>query len=437
MATTTNFGWETPDDTDLVKDGALAIRTLGSAIDTSLVDLKGGTTGQVLSKTSNTDMDFTWVTSDDANAIQNAIVDAKGDLIAASAADTPARLAVGNNGETLVADSSTSTGLRWQGNYAAGKNKIINGDYAIWQRGTSFSLSAQEEYTADRFKVGTGTGGAATITRESFTVGTAPVAGYESAFFLNINQTTSGTSASDHHSQYIEDVRTFAGQTITVSIWAKVSTGTHSITPQAVQRFGSGGSSAVVTAGSAWTLTTTWTRFTTTIAVPSISGKTIGSGSSLQIRLAAGTTGTKQFSYWGFQVESGSVASEFQTATGTLAGELSACMRYYQRINSADALYAQMSVFSPAGSTTKIDFAVQPFVPMRVTPTSLEYSTLTISDNAALTAATGTFALTTSNSRFGINFSYTHGTAVFTQYRNYCILANNSLTAYLGFSAEL
>jgi len=62
MATTTNFGWETPDDTDLVKDGALAIRTLGSAIDTSLVDLKGGTTGQVLSKTSNTDMDFTWQT---------------------------------------------------------------------------------------------------------------------------------------------------------------------------------------------------------------------------------------------------------------------------------------------------------------------------------------------------------------------------------------
>ena len=113
MATTTNFGWETPDDTDLVKDGALAIRTLGSAIDTSLVDLKGGTTGQVLSKTSNTDMDFTWVTSDDANAIQNAIVDAKGDLIAASAADTPARLAVGANDTVLIADSSTSTGLKW------------------------------------------------------------------------------------------------------------------------------------------------------------------------------------------------------------------------------------------------------------------------------------------------------------------------------------
>ena len=64
MANTTNFNWETPDDTDLVKDGAAAIRTLGSAIDTSLVDLKGGTTGQILSKATNTDMDFTWITND-------------------------------------------------------------------------------------------------------------------------------------------------------------------------------------------------------------------------------------------------------------------------------------------------------------------------------------------------------------------------------------
>jgi hypothetical protein len=63
MATTTNFGWETPDDTDLVKDGALAMRTLGNGIDTSFVDLKGGTTGQILSKTSNTDLDFTWTTA--------------------------------------------------------------------------------------------------------------------------------------------------------------------------------------------------------------------------------------------------------------------------------------------------------------------------------------------------------------------------------------
>ena len=62
MPTTSNFGWTTPADTDLVKDGAAAIRTLGSGVDTSFVDLKGGTTGQVLSKASNTDLDFSFVT---------------------------------------------------------------------------------------------------------------------------------------------------------------------------------------------------------------------------------------------------------------------------------------------------------------------------------------------------------------------------------------
>lgn len=64
MPSTTNFGWTTPADTDLVKDGAAAIRTLGNGIDTSFVDLKGGTSGQILSKNSNTDLDFAWITND-------------------------------------------------------------------------------------------------------------------------------------------------------------------------------------------------------------------------------------------------------------------------------------------------------------------------------------------------------------------------------------
>jgi hypothetical protein len=113
MATSPLFGWEEPDDVDLVKDGAAAIRTLGNAIDTSMGDLLGGTSGQVLSKNSNTNMDFTWVTSDDANAIQNTIVDAKGDLITATGSDTPARLAVGSNGTFLTPDSSAATGLKY------------------------------------------------------------------------------------------------------------------------------------------------------------------------------------------------------------------------------------------------------------------------------------------------------------------------------------
>jgi hypothetical protein len=124
MATTTpNFGWAVPTSTDLVKDGAVAIETLGDSIDASLVDLKGGTTGQVLAKASGTDMDFSWVAQDDSNAIQNAIVDAKGDIIAATANDTPARLAVGANNTVLTADSSTATGLKWAA--AAGGGKLL------------------------------------------------------------------------------------------------------------------------------------------------------------------------------------------------------------------------------------------------------------------------------------------------------------------------
>ena len=126
MATSPNFGWLEPDNTDLVKNGALAIRTAIDGIDASLVDLKGGTTGQVLAKASGTDMDFSWVAQDDSNAIQNAIVDAKGDLIAATAADTPARLAVGANDTVLTADSTTATGLKWAAPAIGGGMTLIN-----------------------------------------------------------------------------------------------------------------------------------------------------------------------------------------------------------------------------------------------------------------------------------------------------------------------
>ena len=136
MPTTSNFGWTTPADTDLVKDGAAAIRTLGNGIDTSLLDLKGGTTGQVLSKNSNTDLDYTWVTPNvgDITEVQagtgisvasgtgpipvvtNTVAttyDAKGDLVVGTGADTFAKLTVGTNGHTLVADSAETTGLKW------------------------------------------------------------------------------------------------------------------------------------------------------------------------------------------------------------------------------------------------------------------------------------------------------------------------------------
>jgi hypothetical protein len=110
---TTYFGWVMPTATDLVTDLPADFNVFGQGVDTSMQDLLGGTTGQVLSKASNTNMDFAWVAQDDSNAIQNAIVDAKGDLIGATANDTPARLAVGTNGQILTADSTAATGLKW------------------------------------------------------------------------------------------------------------------------------------------------------------------------------------------------------------------------------------------------------------------------------------------------------------------------------------
>jgi hypothetical protein len=151
MATTTpNFGWTVPTSTDLVKDGATAIETLGDGIDASFVDLKGGTTGQVLSKASGTDLDFTWVAQDDSNAIQNTIVDAKGDLIAATGSDTPARLAVGTNGQVLTADSTAATGLAWA---SAGAGLTLIKTQTIGTAVTSVTVSSAFSSTYDNYLI--------------------------------------------------------------------------------------------------------------------------------------------------------------------------------------------------------------------------------------------------------------------------------------------
>lgn len=142
MPTTSNFGWTTPADTDLVKDGAAAIRTLGNGIDTSFVDLKGGTTNQVLAKNSNSDLDFKWVA--DATGIPATIFDAKGDIIAATAADTADRLAVGTNGQVLTADSTTATGLKWAAvpSSSLSLSQIATGTLS----GASLSVSSLSSY---------------------------------------------------------------------------------------------------------------------------------------------------------------------------------------------------------------------------------------------------------------------------------------------------
>jgi hypothetical protein len=120
MATTTpNFGWPVPTSTDLVKDGATAIEGLGDAIDASLLDLKGGTTNQVLAKNSNTDMDFKWVS--DATGMTNPMT-TTGDTIYSSSGSTPARLGIGSTGQVLTVSGGLPT---WATPAAGGGGKVL------------------------------------------------------------------------------------------------------------------------------------------------------------------------------------------------------------------------------------------------------------------------------------------------------------------------
>jgi hypothetical protein len=363
---------------------------------------------------------------------------AKGDLVVGSGASTAAVLTAGSNGETLVADSSTSTGLRYQGNFAAGKNKIINGDFGIWQRGTSFSPAANiATFTADRFIIQRdGTGYTATCSRQTFTPGTAPVAGYEGLYFWRYNVTTAGTSNTytvlDHK---IENVQTLAGQTATLSFWAKADAA-RTVTLDAVQDFGSGGSSIVGITGGSFSVTTAWTRFSATVSIPSISGKTIGTNSNLFIRFGLPNGVVETIDIWGVQVEVGSVATAFQTATGTLQGELAACQRYYYQWQAAGA-YSPFGVGFTQGTTLAILYKAMPVV-MRTTPTIT--TTGTAANYAVMNGNTGRIACSAvpvinqgNPDGLILDWAATGLTAGGAIEGN----ANNTTAAYVGFSAEL
>ena len=332
-----------------------------------------------------------------SNAVANA---AKGDLTVGNGTDLSGILAVGSNGDTLVADSSTSTGLRYQADFAAGKNKIINGDFNVNQRGFTSTTTATT-FGHDRWRLRSA-GGTATYSTQAFTPGTAPVAGYESTNFARL--VTSGQSAGGDYAsieQPIEDVRTFAGQTVTVSFWAKASTGTPNVGLTVSQYFGSGGSSVVYTSPAVQAITSSWVRYSFNVSVPSISGKTITTSSSLSLWLetsVGATTSAAGFAavgiqnvtidIWGVQVEAGSVATAFQTATGTIQGELAACQRYYQRVTGQFGYVAT----GTANNSTDVLFQMALPVQMRVAPTALSVSALAdwllIPGNKAISAIT-------------------------------------------------
>jgi hypothetical protein len=364
----------------------------------------------------------------------NSPLTAKGDLFGYST--TQARVAVGNNGETLVADSSTSTGLRYTGNYAAGKNAIINGAFNVWQRGTSFTMTNSTTYCADRWRTyRDGSGATLTVSRQTFTPGTAPVAGYETMYFLRFNQSVAGTGGTySAFTTPIEEVTSFAGQTITISFWAKADA-SRTVQVAVNQNFGSGGSGGVSTYGTNFTLTTSWVRYSTTIAVPSISGKTIGTGSYLDVQFLPANNTAQVLDFWGVQAEAGSVATAFQTATGTIQGELAACQRYFYRAGGAN-LYEFFPAQIIGLSTSQVSCVVSQPVTMRAIPTVVGFSNLQIVNYSTIVSAVTAITI----DRAGLqatNLNVTGTGTPFTVDVPYRIVTANSLNGFISLSAEL
>jgi hypothetical protein len=235
-------------------------------------------------------------------------------------------------------------------NYLDPDNRIINGAFDFWQRGTS---STSGGYLADRWQQ-FAEGGTVTISRQSHTVGDT-FGSNTPQFYLR--QTVSGQSAAGHLAvtgQPIEGVRSYAGETITVLGWARRSSGSGNMVVEGQQNFGTGGSpSASVNAISLTTiaLTSDWEPFTAVINVPSITGKTIGTDGNDYLQFLFWTSAGSDFNartdslgiqtigvdLWGIHIKRGVHTADATEAyrAPELGPELSRCQRYFTKLPSA------------------------------------------------------------------------------------------------------
>lgn len=336
----------------------------------------------------------------------------------------------GAAGTFLAKTSSTDYATAWVD--FPSPNYIINSAFDFWQRGTTFSSPANAAYTADRWRLGyDGTGAARTLSRQAFTPGTAPVAGYEGTYFYRYAQTSAGSGAtySNVLEQAIEGVRTLAGQTVTVSFWAKADSA-RIISPIYTQYFGTGGSpsSPVYIGATSQNITTSWARYSTTITLPSISGKTIGTNGndSLTITFQSYTTNaTQTIDFWGIQVEAGSTATPFRRNSPNLQAELAACQRYYAQ-SGALSSYSDNAMLitarnSPAdtGGWGRLPTPV----PMRVQPTVAFYSFSGTASRISVGATGAGDSTYTVSNQLGNMFVIAAGTASNTWYANWTATA--------------
>ena len=283
----------------------------------------------------------------------------------------------------LAADGSATANVSAinGGPLAGFRNAIINGNFDIWQRGTSFTANGYGG--ADRWAV-TATGSTHSTSRQAFTLGQTSVPNEPTWFHRTVVASVAGSSNQALMYQCIEDVRTFAGQQVTISFWAKADA-TKNIAFELTQNFGTGGSPSAEVIGIGTvkkSLTTSWQKITHTVSVPSISGKTLGSngdnkllllvwfdaGSSFNSRTDTLGQQSGTFDIAQVQVEPGPVATTFERRP--IGTELALCQRYYiSRAHSAPWRKYVVNVHR--------EFVPFP-VPMRTSPTLTKATTTPI-----------------------------------------------------------
>ena len=270
---------------------------------------------------------------------------------------------------TINSDIELATGNTATGFGGGVVNKIINGNFSVWQRGTSFTANG---YTADRWRLNKSGTGTTTLSQQDFTLGQTDVPD-NPKHFVRLSK-SSGTSSgyNDYIAQRIEGVETFASTQCTLSFYCKSASGTPNIKIQVSQNFGSGGSpsTAVTTDISTDTTSSSWTKKQFSFTPASISGKTIGTDDEgtthyLEIRIMIEGAATSSADFSQIQLERGPQASDFVVTD--LATERTKCLRYYQKY-IADGVN-QIVGFGAFTRSDAIDAYIPYMAPLRTNPT--------------------------------------------------------------------